>query len=354
MKSKVLVVEDEDRLRRMLEVRLEFMGYEVVVAVDGEDALVKVAESSPDIILLDVMMPKLDGYATARRLKDSPQTSHIPIVMVTSLCDVQDRVRALDAGADDFLTKPVDPTELKARVQSLLKVKAYNDHMLHYQQDLEFEVGKKTEALRKALQETQAATLDTIFRLSRAAEHKDKDTGAHIQRVSHYAAAVACRLGQSERFIELLLYAVPMHDIGKIGIPDRILLKPCKLDPDEWRIMQTHAEMGAFILAGSDSELLQIAEAIALTHHEKWDGTGYPHGLRGDAIPLAGRIAAIADVFDALCSKRPYKTAFPLEQSLDIIRGEAGKQFDPAVVDAFLTIQPEILDITSRFNDERA
>ena len=353
MKSKVLVVDDEERLRRVLEARLLSMGYEVIMAVDGEDGLEKAVRTFPDLILLDVMMPKLDGFATARRLKALPATSHIPIVMVTTLNDVQDRVHALEAGADDFLTKPVDPSELKARVQTLLKVKAFNDHMRHYQQELESEVAKKTEALRKALLKAQAATLDTIFRLSRAAEHKDEDTGAHIQRVSHYAAAVARRLGQPESFIELLLCAVPMHDVGKIGIPDRILLKPGKLDPDEWSIMRTHAGIGASILSGSDSELLQMAEAIALTHHEKWDGTGYPRGVREEAIPLAGRITAIADVFDALCSKRPYKAPFTLEKSQDIIRSEAGKQFDPAVVDAFFAIQPEILDITNRFKDEQ-
>lgn len=353
MKSKILVVDDEERLRRVLEVRLQAMGHEVIMAVDGEDALVKVAQSSPDLILLDVMMPKLDGFATSRRLKDSPKTNHIPIVMVTALNEVQDRVRALEAGADDFMTKPVDPSELRARVKTLLKVKAYNDHMLHYQQELESEVAKKTEALRQALHKAQVATFDTIYRLSRAAEHKDEDTGAHIQRVSHYAAAVARRLGQPDSFIESLLCAVPMHDVGKIGIPDRILLKPGPLDPDEWRIMRMHAGMGASILSGSDSELLQMAETIALTHHEKWDGTGYPRGMRGEAIPLVGRITAIADVFDALCSKRPYKDPFPVEKALDIIRSETGKHFDPAVVEAFFAIQPEIMDITNRFKDEK-
>ena len=353
VKSRILVVDDEDRLRRVLEARLIAMGHEVIMAVDGEDGLAKAGRDNPDLVLLDVMMPKLDGFEVARRLKGSPQTGHIPIVMVTALGGVQDRVRALEAGADDFLTKPVDPSELKARVRSLLTVKAYHDHMRHYQQELESEVAKKTEALQKALRQTQAASLDTIYRLSRAAEYRDEDTGDHLQRVSHYAGAVARRLGQPESFTGILLYAVPMHDVGKIGIPDHILLKPGKLDPDEWLIMRRHAEIGAGILSGSDSELLRMAEDIALTHHEKWDGSGYPRGLREEAIPLAGRITAIADVFDALCSRRPYKEPFPVEKSLGILRSEAGKHFDPAVVNAFFAVQPEILDTTNRFQNDR-
>ena len=273
--------------------------------------------------------------------------------MVTALNEVQDRVRALEAGADDFLTKPVDGSELKARVQSLLKVKAYNDHMRHYQEELEAAVAKKTDALRAVLQRLEAASLDTIYRLSRAAEFRDSDTGAHIERVSHYAAAVARQMGQSHEFAQMLLYAAPMHDVGKIAIPDRILLKPGKLSPDEWRIMQKHAEIGAAILSNSDSELLQMAETIAWTHHEKWDGTGYPRGLREEAIPLVGRITAVVDVFDALCSKRPYRQPLPMDRPLEIIRDARSQHFDPRVVDAFLAAKDEVLAIKERFSDER-
>jgi putative two-component system response regulator len=352
-KSKVLVADDDDRLRRVLEARLNAMGYEVILAVDGEDALETAHRESPDLVLLDVMMPTPDGFATARRLKASPVTGHIPIVMVTALRNVQDRVRALEAGADDFLTKPVDPSELKARVQTLLKVKAHNDHVRHYQQELEAEVAKQTDALRKALHKVQVISLDTIHRLSRAAEYRDEDTGDHLQRVSHYAAAVARRLGQEDGFTDALLYAVPMHDVGKIGIPDRILLKRGRLDADEWRIMQAHTEIGASILSGADSDLLQMAETIALTHHERWDGTGYPRGLRGEAIPLAGRITAVVDMFDALCSKRPYKEPLAVEAALAIIRAEAGRQLDPRAVDAFFAAQPEILDVKRRFTGKQ-
>jgi len=352
VKSRILVVDDEDRLRRVLEARLIAMGHEVILAVDGVDGLAKATRDMPDLVLLDVMMPKLDGFEVARRLKESPQTGHIPIVMVTALGDVQDRVRALDAGADDFLSKPVDPSELKARVQSLLKVKAFNDHMRHYREELEAEVASKTADLTAALRKIETVTLDTIYRLSRAAECKDEDTGAHVQRVGHYAALMARRTGQAAGFTDLLMYAAPMHDVGKIGIPDRILLKPGKLDADEWRIMRSHTEIGAAILGGSDSELLLMAETIALTHHEKWDGSGYPQGLKGVDIPMAGRLTAIADVFDALCSRRPYKEPFPVDQALDIIREGRAQHFDPDIVDAFLSSQSDLLAIRAQFVDE--
>ena len=352
-KSRVLVADDDARQRRILEVRLNAMGHEVILAVDGDDAVQQAVRESPDLVLLDAMMPKMDGFSAARTLKATPQTSHIPIVMVTALSEVQDRVRALDAGADDFLTKPVDPSELKARVQSLLVVKAHSDHMRHCQHDLEAEVAKQTEALREALRKVQATTLDTIHRLSSAAEYRDYDTGDHLGRVSHCAAAVSRKLGQPESFTQMLLYAVPMHDVGKIGIPDRVLLKPGRLDADELRIMRTHVEIGVSILSGSDSEVLQLAEQIAQTHHEKWNGAGYPNGMRGEAIPLAGRITAIADVFDALCAKRPYKDPLPEEMALAIIRSETGQHFDPAVADAFLAVQADILCARNRLQDDR-
>lgn len=338
------MVDDDERLRSVLEARLVAMGHEVLVASDGLDALAVVERDDPDLILLDVMMPRLDGLSTVRMLKDSPSTSHIPVVMVTALAEVEDRVRALEGGADDFLTKPVDGTELRARVQSLLKVKRYNDHLRDYRRELEEAVEEKTRDLQSALSRLELATLDTIYRLARAAEFKDDDTGAHIERVSRYAHTLARRTGQSEVFNDMILWAMPMHDVGKIGIPDHILLKPGKLDPDEWRVMQTHAELGAALLSGSESELLRLAEIIARTHHERWDGTGYPNGLAGDTIPLVGRIAAVADVFDAICSKRPYKEAIPPEDAFGIIVSERGSHFDPWVVDTFVAARDEVMD----------
>ena len=351
-KPRILVVDDEDRNLRLMEAMLLPQGYEVTLAKDGSEALDKVKQVPPDVILLDIMMPGMDGFEVARRLKGKKETSIIPIVMVTALREVEDRVKALDAGADDFLTKPVEKTELRARVNSLLKVKAYNDHMRNYQKELEAEVAKRTEQLQQAFEKIKTASLDTIYRLSRAAEYKDQETGAHILRMSHYAVVVAQQMGLDEKTMESILYAAPMHDVGKIGIPDHILLKPGKLDPDEWQVMKQHTVIGAKILQGSDAEFIKLAEVIALNHHEKWDGSGYPNGFKGSDIPLAGRITAIADVFDALTSKRPYKPAFPLQKSLDIIKQGRGSHFDPEVVDAFFAAKGEILATREKYKDK--
>jgi putative two-component system response regulator len=352
MKPKILVVDDEVRNRSLLEALLVPLGYEVILAADGKEALRKVQETQPDVILLDVMMPEINGFDVAKKLKENEETKIIPIIMVTSLQDIKSRIRALDSGADDFLSKPVDHTELKARVRSSLQVKAYNDHMRNYQKVLEAEVAKRTEELRKAFEAIKTASLDTIYRLSRASEYKDEDTGAHIKRMSNYSASVARQMGPSKDDVDTILYAAPMHDAGKIGIPDKILLKPGKFDLDEWEIMKQHTTIGGKILSGSDSEFIKLAEVIALTHHEKWDGSGYPNGLRGREIPLAGRITAIADVFDALTSKRPYKDAFPLEKSFAIIREGRSSHFDPEVVDAFFAVEKEILSIRETYRDQ--
>ena len=351
-KKKILVIDDEERNLRLMEAMLIPLGYEVSLARDGEAALGMVKNISPDLILLDIMMPKMDGFEVARRLKSDDETKIIPIVMVTALQEVEDRVKALETGADDFLSKPVDKTELRARVASLLKVKAYNDHMRNYQKELEAEVAKRTQELRETFEKIKAASLETIYRLTRAAEYKDEDTGAHILRMSNYSAIVARTMGLTEETVEIILYAAPMHDIGKIGIPDRILLKPAKLDPDEWVLMKQHTIMGGKILEGSDAGFIRLGEIVALTHHEKWDGTGYPKGLKGKEIPLVGRIVAIADVFDALTSKRPYKEPFSLEKSYGIIKEGRGTHFDPDVVDAFFASEGELLAIKEKFKDE--
>jgi len=343
-KAKILVVDDEDRNLRLMELLLTSFGYDVLTASDGEEALEKVYDIPPDVILLDVMMPKMDGFEVAKRLKEKEDTSIIPSVMVTALNEVEDRVKALEAGADDFLNKPVDKTELKARVQSLVRVKACNDHMRNYQKELETAVAKRTVQLRRALKKLKELSLESICQLSRAAEYKDENTGNHIKRMSHYASAIARKMGMNKQKMESLLYTVPMHDAGKIGIPDYILLKPGKLNDKEWKIMKKHTVIGAKILASSDVKSIKLAQTIALTHHEKWDGSGYPKGLKGSKIPLAGRIAAIADVFDALTSQRPYRIKpFSLEEAFDYIEKERGRYFDPKVVDAFLAAKDEIL-----------
>ena len=227
----------------------------------------------------------------------------------------------------------------------MVKVKDYNDSLRNYQKQLEAEVDRKTIQLQKTLEALQFASLDSIHRLSRAAEYKDEDTGAHIERMSRYSEAVARKMGLCRKTVERILYAAPMHDVGKIGVPDKILLKPGPLDPDEWEIMKKHTTIGARILSGSRTGFIKLAEVIALTHHERWDGTGYPQGLKGTRIPLAGRITAIADVFDAMTTRRPYKEPFSVEKSFDIIRESKGTHFDPDVVDAFLAIKEEILAI---------
>ena len=348
--GRILIVDDEPVNIRLLDAILTPLGYESIAAASGEEALEVAHREMPDVIVMDVMMRGMNGFDAARAIKNNEQTQIIPVVMVTALQSVEDRVRALEAGADDFLTKPVDRTELRARVRSLVKVKAYNQHMRDHQTQLELEVRKHTEQLREAFEKVQAASLDTITRLSMAAEYKDEDTGSHIQRMSHYSALVARRLGLDDETVESILYAAPMHDIGKIGIPDRILLKPGKLDAGEWIIMKTHTTIGAEILSAGEG-FVALGEVIARTHHEKWDGSGYPEGLAGEDIPVAGRIVAVADVFDALTSRRPYKEPFSIEKSLAIIREGRGSHFQPEIVDIFEEVLEDVLDIKEHYRD---
>lgn len=347
MKDKpvILVVDDQPQNIELLEAYLVPQGYEIVTAASGEEALEKLSGNSIDLILLDVMMPGMNGFEVTRRVRQDNAHRLLPIILVTSLRGTEDRVKGIEAGCDDFISKPIEKVEILARVRSLLKVKAYNDLMSHYRKDLETEVAARTEELKQAFEKIKAASLETIYRLSKAAEYKDKDTGAHIQRMSLYSAALARRMGLDESTIESILYAAPMHDLGKIGIPDGILLKPTRLDAAEWEIMKLHSVIGAEILKGSDAEFIRMGETIALCHHEKWDGSGYPNGLKGIEIPIAGRIAAIADVFDALTSRRPYKKPFCMEHSLAVIKKGRGVHFDPDVADAFFAIKEEILTV---------
>jgi len=356
--SQILVVEDDVMNSRLLTTILTRLGYTVETAFDGINGLEKVEASPPDLILLDLNLPRMDGYEVARRLKEADKTKIIPIVVVSSFAEVENRIKAFEAGADDFLSKPVDQVELRARVQSLLKVKMFNDHMVNYQKILEAEVDKRTLELRQTFEELKIAfdkikqvSLDTTFRLAQAAESKDGETGGHIKRIGYYSTALARVMGLPAEDIDIILYAAPMHDIGKIGVPDRILLKPGPLDVEEWKIMKLHTVIGGRILANSDSYVIKMGEQIALTHHEKWDGSGYPNGLKGSQIPLWGRIVAIVDVFDALISNRPYKKAFPIDQSLEILKKDTGTHFDPEVSETFFSIQEEILSILREYED---
>jgi putative two-component system response regulator len=350
-KSTILVVDDEKLIRNSISDVLMANGYEVFEACNGKEALEKVESKSPDVILLDINMPEIGGIEFLKRIKEDKNTKLIPIVVITGQNDVDIRVQALKLGADDFLIKPPHVAELTARVSTLVKVKAYNDYMRHYQQILEEEVRNRTKEINEAHEKLRNASLDTIYRLSRAAEYKDEDTSTHLHRISHYTAAIAGKIGMNGDGAEIILYASPMHDIGKLGIPDRILLKPGKLNPDEWEIMKRHTVFGGQILEGSDSDFIGMGKTIALTHHEKWDGTGYPNGLEGKDIPIEGRISALADVFDALTTKRPYKEAFSNEKALDIIQEGRGSHFDPDLVDTFFEIGDEIVEIKNKYSD---
>ena len=331
-KATILVVDDEAYNRSVVEQMLKAEGYLTQTAHNGEAALEMVAKQPPDLILLDVMMPGLDGCTVAGRIKDDPASKNIPIIMVTSLDDRSAKIAGLHAGAEEFLTKPVDRIELWVRVRNLLRLKEYSDLLIHYNQHLEQQVQQRTQQLRESYAET-------IFIMTRAAEQKDEDTGAHVQRISYYAKCLAEALGKDGGFIEDIFYASPMHDIGKLGIPDAILLKPGKHTPEEFAIMKTHSKLGAEILAKGSSPYVQMGREIALSHHERWDGSGYPNNLQGEDIPLSARIMCICDVYDALRSKRPYKPAFDHEKSVSIIIEGDGRtlpqHFDPAVLEAF-------------------
>jgi putative two-component system response regulator len=356
----VLVVDDRDDARLIQARILANLGYDVEQARDGLEALAKL-ELDTDLVLLDAEMPGMDGFEVAKRIRDNPRLVDLPIMMVTGLGGQEDRLRAVQAGVNDFISKPFEINELRLRTEGLLKFKDASDALKRQQADLERTVQRRTEALRHALEEmataqrrTYDAHLDTIRRLVIAAEFKDRDTAAHIERIGRYSEVVARALKLAPGQVETLRHATPMHDVGKIGIPDTILLKPGKLTPEEWAIMQQHTTMGARILHGSPSELLQAGEEIALSHHEKWDGSGYPHGLRGEAIPLGGRVCAVADVFDALTSNRHYRDALPNETVFGMIETQAGHHFDPAVVAAFLASRDEVERIQRETRDPAA
>lgn len=328
-------------------------GYNTDSVSNGKSALEKASAASPDLILLDLKMPGMDGFEVARMIKKNAETSDIPIIAITGHDNVDNHVKAFDLGVDGYISKTAARASIIAMVRSHLKVKQLNDQMKAYQQNLETQVAHRTNQLNQALEQLKNASLDTIFKLTSASEYRDNETGAHIKRMSHYSAVVARKMGLKDKTVEALLYAAPMHDIGKIGIPDKILLKPGKLDDEEWEIMKKHTIIGADILKGSNINYVRMGETIALTHHEKWNGSGYPYGLKGRKIPLVGRITAIADVFDALTSDRPYKKAFSIEKSNQIISQERGEHFDPDVVDAFFEVQDAILQIKESYQEDR-
>jgi response regulator RpfG family c-di-GMP phosphodiesterase len=324
----VLIVDDSPTnllLLKHLVAKVE--GCQPITVDSAFKALEWCQENDPDIVLTDYMMPEMDGLELVKHLRNSEKMFEIPIVVVTTADLKEVRQKALDLGASDFITKPVDPAELQARVRNLL-------------------------ALRNSQKKLKdRAAQDLIVRLSRAAEYRDPETGAHIERMARYSSIIAKVIGFSPEDVERILLAAPMHDVGKVGIPDLILLKPGRLTPEEFSVMKEHAKLGFDILKGSVSPLVTLAAEIALSHHEKFDGSGYPRGLVGEAIPLAGRIVAVADVFDALTSTRPYKSAWPIEKAVDFLKEGKGGHFDPNCVEAFLSRLNEILEIRNRFHD---
>ena len=342
-KTKLLIIDNDESNLLETSNELRSLGFEVITSTASKKALTLVGDMRPSLIILGTLDDETSLFEILREVKRNEANKNIPVVLMTGHDEADKRQKALVAGVDDFLNKPPDQAELTARVNSLLKVKEYNVRMNSFHETLDSEVQQRTMELTKALERIKATSLDTVYRLSRAAEYKDEDTGAHVQRMSHYSSAIARGMGMDVNFVENILWAAPMHDIGKIGIPDRILQKPGKLNPDEWEIMKQHSVIGAEILKDANSDFMIMGTDIALSHHEKWDGSGYPKGKSKADIPLAGRIVALADVFDALTSKRPYKEAFPLEKAMDIIKEGHGVHFDPDVVDAFFTIQDEIV-----------
>lgn len=301
----------------------------------------------PDLVIVDYMMPELDGIEFIRRFREFSGHQDIPILMVTANDEIRVRHQALDAGANDFLTKPIDKTEFMARTRNMLSLR-------RAQRRLENHAARLANDVRQATADILARERETVIRLSKAAESRDPETGAHILRMAHYSKLIAAGMGWSESMQDMLLEAAPMHDIGKIGIPDHILLKPDRLDLAEYDVMKRHARMGFEILDGSQSPSIQMAAQIALGHHEKFDGSGYPSGLAADAIPLVARICAVADVFDALTSERPYKKAWDLDSARAYIRDNASLHFDPACVTVFLSHWSDILQIREQFKDEDA
>jgi len=320
-------------------------GTEIVTFSAPLEGLQWCSSHEPDLVIVDYMMPDLNGIEFIQTVRKLYPADTVPILMVTAAHEKEVRYESLAAGANDFLTKPIDRHEFDPRVRTMLSLRASHQRMRTWNDDLQAAVILKTAEIVTREQET-------ITRLARAAEFRDPETGAHILRMAHYSQIIARDLGLDAETCERILTAAPMHDIGKVGTPDNILLKPGRLTPEEMVIMRQHPRIGHDILKGSSSPMIQMAAEIALTHHEKYDGSGYPDGLAGEAIPLVGRIVAVADVFDALTSPRPYKPAWALDDAIAFIREGRGSHFDPACVDVFLGLIPEVLEIRERFKDE--
>lgn len=343
--NRVAIVDDNDINLALLKAWILKLGdCDPILFQDSSKGLAWSIENRPDLLIVDYMMPGLDGLQFITRFRAQAGCEEIPLLMITANDGKDIRYEALQIGATDFLTKPVDRVEFAARATNMLALGNSRKKLADKAAWLADEVQKATAAVHAREQEL-------LYRMSRAAEFRDPETGAHIQRMAHYSCLIAAKLGLSAGEQTLILQASPMHDVGKIGIPDFILLKPSTLRPEEFAVMKTHAELGHELLRGSESTVLQAAATIAISHHEKFDGSGYPYGTTGEAIPLFGRIVAVADVFDALTSERPYKKAWSLERSVAYLRGNEGGHFDPRCVEAFLDCWDDVLKIHAEYQD---
>ena len=344
--SQILIVDDEEANIILIERILTIGGYHNFQSTtDSTKAIELYQQQKSHLILLDLNMPVFDGFDVMHQLAAIEDGDSFPSILVlTAQTDRDTRIRALDSGAKDYVHKPFDRVELLSRIRNQLEVKRLHETIQDQNNFLEEKVAERT-------QELHNTRLEVIHRLGLAAEYRDNETGLHIIRMSKVSAELARAIGLPENECEMILNSSPMHDIGKLGIPDSVLLKPGKLDADEWQIMKTHTLIGAEILSGGDSELLEQALLIAMTHHEKWDGTGYPKGLKGEEIPLVGRIVALADVFDALTSERPYKKAWSVHAAIEYIKDMSDKQFDPELVKVFVSILPKVQEISDRYRE---
>lgn len=343
--ARFLIVDDNHASCVLLNKMLNRAGYQNISVTTDPTQVPELYQAKPfDLIFLDILMPGMDGIEVMRALNEIKGDDYLPILVLTVDLDHDVRNRALHAGAKDFLTKPYDYTEALNRIRNMLEVRFMHNQLRDKNQHLEHEVKRRT----KALEETR---LGIIQRLGRVAEYRDNETGMHVIRMSKYCELMAREVGMSESNCGGLMNAAPMHDVGKIAIPDNILLKKGPLDDDEWDVMKTHAKLGAELLDGYDYGVLALAKNLALTHHEKWDGSGYPQGLKGEEIPLDTRILTICDVFDALTSVRPYKEAWSVKETMAKIEQDSGTHFDPDLVPRFKKILPDVLSIREQFHD---
>jgi len=339
-KKRILIIDDEAvNLKLLGEILKE--DYELAFAKSGEEAL-SLVKNLPQLILMDIMMPGMDGYELLRLIKTGTDHPEVPVIFISAMNEATDEIKGLQLGAVDYVSKPVNPAILKLRVKTQLDLVAARNALALQNESLEQQVHDRT----RDIEESQ---IEMVKRMGLLAEYRDPETGDHIERMSRYSEIMAQAAGLTKEHCILIRRSAPMHDIGKVAIPDRILVKPGKLDAEEWRTMQSHCLIGATMLSGGRSKLLRTAHLIALYHHEKWDGSGYPNGCVGEDIPIEGRITAIADVFDALSSKRPYKKAFPMEKVLDIMKEGEGTHFDPLMLKVFFDQLPVINEIKEAY-----